>query len=43
MKTLIIKNKRGGWSILSNAREIGNFATKQDAERVAKLNGWVAL
>lgn len=40
MKALIIENGIGGWSILTAQRQIGNYATAADAQRVALLNGW---
>lgn len=36
----IMRNNRGGWSLLlpSAGNEIGNYATVEDAKRVARMN-----
>lgn len=36
----IVKNDRGGWSIAIYGRLVGNYPTRADALRVAKLNGY---
>ena len=38
----ITRNERGGWSLLlpSAGKGIGNYATAEDARRVAHMNGW---
>ena len=38
----ITRNERGGWSLLlpSASNELGNYATAEDARRVARLNGY---
>ena len=35
----IVRNKRGGWSVVVYGREVGNYATPADAARIARLNG----
>ncbi len=36
-----VPNLRGGWSVKDGrGAEFGNFATKVDAERMMKMNGW---
>ena len=38
----ITRNERGGWSLLlpSAGKEIGVYATAEDARRVARMNGY---
>ena len=38
----ITRNERGGWSLLlpSAGKETGNYATVEDAKRVARMNGY---
>ena len=38
----IMRNNREGWSLLlpSAGKEIGNYATAEDARRVARMNGY---
>ena len=40
----ITRNERGGWSLLlpSAGNELGNYATAEDARRVARMNGYAS-
>ena len=35
----IVRNNRGGWSVVVCGHEVGNYATPADAARIARLNG----